>query len=102
MCEQQKLERVSRFISNWKHGLSSFPSFYVYFSRVLKKRKKEVMLQIESDWVWKYNGKLRTNSVKAHQDCINLVFLRSKSTCEENVFLKGGKGRGTIINVKEQ
>ena len=59
------------------------------------------MLQIESDWVWKYYKKLRTNSIKPHQNRINLVFLRSKSTCEENVFPKGGEGSGTIINVKE-
>ena len=31
----------------------------------------------------------------------NLVFLKSKSTCEENVFPKGGEGTGTIKNVKE-
>ena len=59
------------------------------------------MLQIESDWTCKYYTKLRMNSIKPHQNRINLVFLRSKRTCEENVFLKGGEVPGTVINVKE-
>ena len=59
------------------------------------------MLQIESDWVWKYYTKLGTNSVKVHQKHINFVFFRSKSMWEENVFPKGGQAPGIIINVKE-
>ena len=81
--------------------LSSFSSFYIYVQSCSEKKKKKIMLQIESDWVWKYYTKLRTNSVKPHQNRINLFFLRSKSTCEENVFQNGVKGPGTIINVKE-
>ena len=66
-----------------------------------KREKKKIMLQIESDWVWKHYTKLRSNSVRSHQNRINLVFLRSKSMCEENVFPKGGEGPCKIINVKE-
>ena len=62
-----------------------------------KKKKKDYV----TDWVWKYYTKHRTNSVKPHQNPIDLVFLRSKSTCEENVFPKGEEGPGIIINVKE-
>ena len=46
------------------------------------------MLQIESDWVWKHYTKLKTISIKPHQNRINLIFLRSKSTCKENVLGK--------------
>ena len=40
------------------------------------------------------------NPVKPHQNCIN-IRTRSKNTCEENVFPKGGECPGTIINVNE-
>ena len=43
----------------------------------------------------------KADSVKPHKNRINLVFLRSKSMCEKNMFLKGLKGPGTIRNVKE-
>ena len=50
-CKQQKLEHVSRFISNWKHGLSSFSSFYIYIQsrseKIFKKRLCYRLSQIE-------------------------------------------------------
>ena len=74
---------------------------FLLFASTFKKKKKNIMFQIELDWVWKYYTKLRMNSVKPHQNSINFVFLRSKSTCEEIVFGKAGEEPGAIINVKE-
>ena len=71
-----------------------FLLFTSTFSCVLKKRKKRLsnrLSQIEFE----------SAIPNLEQSPSNLVFLRSKSTCEENVFPKGGQGAGTIKNVKE-
>ena len=51
-----------------------FLLFASTFTRVLEKRKKKIVLQIESDWVWKYYTKYRTNSVKPQQNRIKYVW----------------------------
>ena len=49
---------------------------------------------------------LKLNQIEFESTIQNLErilsnLIRTLETCEENVFLKGGEGPGTIINVKE-
>ena len=71
-----------------------FLLFTSTFSRVLKKRKKRLCYRLSQI-------EFESAISNLEQSPSNLVFLKSKSTCEENVFPKGGEGTGTIKNVKE-
>ena len=51
-----------------------FSSFCIYVHSCSRKKKKKIVLQIESDWVWKYYTKYRTNSVKPQQNRIKYVW----------------------------
>ena len=62
-----------------------------------KKEKKKIVLQIESDWVWKYYAKYRTNSVKPQQNRIKHVW--GKFVWERRRgFMYNNECKRTIIN----